>query len=178
MLAGGYFIFKEDINKSFNKNPKEIVNIPEEIDNDSLLLDAINNKKKVIYKDKEVFYKDIVIVDKETADVDKYAFVDFDNDDNNELVVLTTLDYGAYVLLHRENDKVYANVIGIRSMNSLKKDGTFKASSGADNFDIATLKFDGEKCENKVLATFDKENKIYEINDKKVKLAKIEEYIK
>lgn len=143
----------------------------------ALLKEVMNNEKKFTTEDKkETFLKDFIIVENETAKVDKYAFVDMDNDGIEELVILTTSDYGAYIVLHYENEVVYGYKIGIRSLESLKKDGTFIASSGATSNEYQTMSFDKNKYKTTSFAVYDTVNKVYKVNGKKVSKEAAKEY--
>lgn len=146
-------------------------------DTKQLLLDVMNNKQKFIDKDnKEVFLKDFKIVENQTAKVDKYAFVDMDKDGTEELVIYTTSDYGAYVILHYENNKVYGYMIGVRSLENLKTDGSFMGSSGANSNEYSTMTFNKNTYTIKTEAVYDETNKEYKINNVKVSEKEIKEY--
>ena len=143
-----------------------------------LLLNVMNNKQKFINEDnKEVFFKDFKIVENQTAKVDKYAFVDMDKDGTEELVIYTTSDYGAYVILHYENDKVYGYMIGVRSLENLKTDGSFMGSSGANSSEYSRITFNKNKYSIKTEAVYDETNNVYEIDNTSVSEKEIKEYV-
>ena len=84
---------------------------------------------------------------------EQYAFVDMDNDNIDELVILDVkITY--YLVLHYENEKVYGYNIGARSLIDLRTDGSFLTSSGAGINSIGNMCFDGIECKviNKALA--------------------------
>ena len=86
------------------------------------------------------------------AVAEKYAFVDFDNDGTNELIVYVTPDVGAYMVFHIASDKVYGYEFVARVFTAVKQDGTFVASSGAAMEYFYRLSFQNEKCAFRELA--------------------------
>lgn len=143
-----------------------------------ILFDVMNNKQKFINEDnKEVFLKDFKIIENQTAKVDKYAFVDMDKDGTEELVIYTTSDYGAYVILHYENDKVYGYMIGVRSLENLKTDGSFMGSSGANSNEYSRMTFSKNSYAIKTEAVYDETNKVYEIDNTSVSEKQIKEFV-
>ena len=97
---------------------------------------------------------------------EQYAFVDMDNDNIDELVILDVkITY--YLVLHYENKKVYGYNIGARSLIDLRTDGSFMTSSAGGISSIGNMCFDGSECKviNKALANdYDQE---YFIDGKK-----------
>lgn len=143
-----------------------------------LLLDAMNNKQTFIDKDnKETLLKNFIIIENQTAKVKEYAFVDFDNDGIEELVIYTTSNYGVYVILHYEEGKVYGYMIEMSSLENLKADGSFTGSNGANSTCYLRMIFDKNNYSINAEATYDTINKIYRINNKEVSLEEITEYI-
>ena len=143
-----------------------------------LLLNVMNNKQKFINEDnKEVFLKDFKIVENQTAKVDKYAFVDMDKDGTEELVIYTTSDYGAYLILHYENNIIYGYMIGVRSLENLKTDGSFMGSNGANSSEYSRMTFNKNKYAIKTEAVYDETNKVYEIDNTSVSEKQIKEYV-
>ena len=186
---------KAENNINYENIIDEIVNTKNEIINDNvveksentsnnitstkqLLLNVMNNKQKFINEDnKEVFLKDFKIVENQTAKVDKYAFVDMDKDGTEELVIYTTSDYGAYVILHYENDKVYGYMIGVRSLENLKTDGSFMGSSGANSSEYSRMTFNKSSYSIQTEAVYDTTNKVYEIDNTSASEKQIKEYV-
>lgn len=147
-------------------------------DTNQILLNVMNNKQKFIQEDnKEVYLKDFKIVENQTAQVDKYTFVDMDKDGTEELVIYTTSDYGAYIILHYENNKVYGYMIGVRSLENLKTDGSFMASSGANSTEYLRITFNKNTYTMETEAIYDETNKNYKINNETVSETKIKEYV-
>lgn len=148
------------------------------IDTKKILVNVINNKQKLINKDnQEIYFKDFEIVENQKAEVDKYAFVDMDKDGTEELVIYTTSDYGAYIILHYENNKVYGYMIGNRSFENLKIDGSFMRSSGADSVEYSRMTFNKNSYSIKKEAVYDVTNKVYEIDNTSVSEKEIKEYV-
>lgn len=141
------------------------------------LLDVMNSKQKFIDEEnKEVYFKNFEIVENQTAKVKEYAFVDMDQDGIEELVIYTTSDYGAYIVLHYENNKVYGYMIGVRSLENLKTDGSFMASSGANSVEYLRMTFNKNNYKVNTEAVYDATDKTYKINNKDVSEKEIKEY--
>ena len=97
---------------------------------------------------------------------EQYAFVDMDNDNIDELVILDSM-MNYYLVLHYENEKVNGYRIDVRSLIDLRTDGSFMTSSAAGINSIGNMCFDGNECKviNKALANdYDQE---YFIDGKK-----------
>ena len=147
-------------------------------DTKQILLNVMNNKQKFIDENKkEVYLKDFKIVENQTAKVDKYAFVDLDKDGVEELVIYTTSDYGAYVILHYENEKVYGYMIEVRSLENLKADGSFMGSNGANSTEYLRMKFNKNSYTIETEAVYDGNEKVYKINNANVSEKEIKDYV-
>ena len=172
IVGAGFFIWKNEENKTEGNNITNTTTNSNTTQNTStdtkqLLLNVMNNKQKFIDEDNnEVYFKDFKIVENQTAKVDKYAFVDMDKDGTEELVIYTTSDYGAYVILHYENNKVYGYMIGVRSLENLKTDGSFMGSSGANSNEYSRMTFNKNSYSIKTEAVYDGTDKIYKINSR------------
>ena len=192
IIAGvGFLVWKNAGIKLNDNNNTNISETNNQTDNDTsnttstnsqinikqLLLDVMDNKQKFIDEDnQEVFLKDFKIIENQTAEVDKYSFVDLDKDDIEELIIYTTSDYGAYVILHYEDNKIYGYMIEIRSLENLKTDGSFMGSSGANSIEYLRMTFNKNSYTFKTEAVYDDTNKVYKINDINVSEAEIKEY--
>ncbi len=146
---------------------------------DQILMDAMNSKIDFINEEnKGVLFKEFPIYEDDLAVPDKYAYVDMDNDGTNELVVETTSYYGAFIILHydKETRKIYGYMLGARSLEDLKEDGTFIGSGGAAVNSYCKIKFDKNKYEIIDLAYSDSTNNEYKIDDKDVTKKEIEEF--
>lgn len=182
-VVAGFFIWKNGESEKNNTNNITNTTIDttsnsSKTDTNQLLLDVMNNEEKFINKDnKEVYLKDFKIVEEQTAKVDKYAFVDMDKDGIEELVIYTTSDYGAYVILHYENSKVYGYMVGVRSLENLKTDGSFIGSSGANSNEYLRMTFNKNSYNLETEAVYDGTNKDYKINNANVSEKEIKEYV-
>lgn len=172
--------YKEEFYQEQIKKYFEDENIIAKQDSENIkqiLLDVMNSKHKFIDENnKNVYFKDFEIVEGQTAEVETYAFVDMDDDGIEELIIYTTSDYGAYVILHYENKEVYGYMIGIRSLENLKADGTFIESNGADSHEYSRMKFNKNEYSIETEAIYDRIDKIYKINDTDVSEKEIKDY--
>lgn len=71
-----------------------------------------------------------------------FAVVDLDRDGTAE-VVYRRSDYRGYIVLHTYHGGVCAHELNYREMTSLKRDGSIRASGGADVTAINRVRFDG-----------------------------------
>lgn len=170
--------YQEQIKKYFDDTNAIEKQDSEKVDNaKQMLLDVMNSKHKFIDENnKNVYFKDFEIVEGQTAEVETYAFVDMDDDGIEELIIYTTSDYGAYVILHYENQEVYGYMIGIRSLENLKSDGTFIGSNGAHSNEYLRMKFNKNEYSIETEAVYDKIDKIYKISDTDVSEKEIKDY--
>lgn len=146
-------------------------------ENSKLLNKVLTSEQKFIDENSnEVLLKDYQIVEKNTT-IDKYVYLDMDNDNIKELVMLTTSDYGAYIVLHIEESKIYGYMVPIRSLEQLKTDGSFKSSSAANYTEYSNMKFNKTTYEIVTSALNDEQNKIYKINGKDVTRSEINTYV-
>lgn len=145
-----------------------------------ILINAMNSKQTFIAESgEEVLFNAFVLPNEKTTDADKYAFVDLDKDDVEELAVLTTADYGEYIVFRYEesSEKVYGYLIGIRSFQEVKKDGSFRGSNGADSHSYLEMEFVNNKMQIKIIAVDDGLIEEYKINGEKVTEEQIDEFV-
>lgn len=118
-----------------------------------ILLSVLYNKKPFItakgttvyLKDYKPFYKYADSVDyyeKNIVFVPRdYTFVDLDKDGKEELIVAESPYADTYLILHKENEKIYGYSLYTRWFQALKKDGSFMSSGGALINDYNTITF-------------------------------------
>lgn len=76
--------------------------------------------------------------------ISQFAVIDLDGNTIPE-IVLAIEDYMGFVILrYKEEGKVVGNIVSYRSMYSLKKDGSFNASSGSNDTLIGKMVFIGD----------------------------------
>ena len=136
-----------------------------------------NKQKFVDENNNEIYLKDFKIVDNQTAEVDKYTLVDLNKDGIKELVIYTTSDYGAYIILHYEDNKIYGYMIGVRSLETLKTDGSFIGSSGANSNEYSTITFNKNSYTIHTEAVYDETNKVYKIDNADVSQNEAKDYV-
>ena len=133
---------------------------------DSMLLSVLNSETSFVDESgNSVLLKNYELDDTEIQAVaEKYAFIDFDGDGTNELIAHLNTDYGAYIVFHIYNGKVYGFEFTERAMLNLKQDGTFIQSSGATNNGIAGIEFEGDKYKLTEKAYEDDAESTYRLN--------------
>lgn len=109
-----------------------------------------------------------------SATPDAYAFVDFDHDGEDEMVVQSMQ---ITVVLHCADEDVFVFDFATREMQSLKADGSFCASSGAAYSDILTLRFNGGRYVLQYEATSDYDNNYFEIGGVSCTMEKFDDFM-
>lgn len=159
----------------FNKEGEEKI-----LDTDKILFEAMESKREISLENATVLFKDINVTEEETTNIDKYVYVDFDNDEINELVALDKSTYGLYVILRydQETEKIYGYKVNYRELEDIKVDGTFLGSGGALNAYYSKMRFKDGEYEIYDLAHFDSMENEYELNGKRVSKEEVEAYIR
>lgn len=169
---------KEEVkdDTSNNNQTEEVKDSTSEKSEKEIYLDVIANKRNYISEDNteknvEDYLKDANITDDYTV---KYALVDLDQDDKDEMIVLFESYDGFYLILNIEDDKVYGFEKDYRSMVSIKEDGTMLATNSADSSEIYKISFDKNKIENISLAIED--GNTYKLDNKTATEAEVKNY--
>lgn len=104
------------------------------LDNKDLLYDVDTNEEMYISK----------FLDNRELTMSKYSIVDLNGDSSPEVVGWLSRganDYWGFLVLHYENDMVYAYELAYRAFNELKSDGTFSFSSSVSDHGIGKIEF-------------------------------------
>lgn len=75
--------------------------------------------------------------------ITEFAVVDLDGDEIPE-IVLAIEDYYGFIVLRYKEGQVHGNILGYRTMHSLKKDGSFRSSGGASDYSSGRMYFIGD----------------------------------
>jgi len=96
----------------------------------------------------------------------QFAVVDLDGDGVSEIVLAIDNYYG-FVILRYKEEKVYGNIVSYRTMESLKMDGSFMASSGSSDNSIGKMLFIGDTffCDEKICSVGGSPTPSYYIHD-------------
>ena len=160
---------------------------------DDILLSVLYNKKPFITaKGTTVYLKDYKPIYKYPEDVDyyekdtvfnprDYTYVDLDKDGKEELIVAESPYADTYLILHKENEKIYGYSLYIRWFEALKKDGSFMGSGGAQIHDYNTISFKENTYSISVFSKYyfigeNSDDNVFEINGKKVSLEEIKQF--
>lgn len=111
------------------------------------VLNSYNSFKDTDNFGDDVYLDDFAYQDEYTEDpkpytINKFAYLDMDEDGENEIVL--EMDYGfdgAFEVLKEIDGTVYGYNFGYRSINPLYEDGTMMGSSGAADNEIYRLQF-------------------------------------
>lgn len=120
--------------ESFDINGNKSTKNPEL---DAQFLSVLNSEAHFISEDgKSVLLKNYSYGNNGATEVyyavpQEYAVVDLDGDGTNEVVADITSSQTHYMVFHKYNNNIYGFLIGRRSLQDLKKDGSFLSSGGA-----------------------------------------------
>ena len=159
----------------------------------NILLSVLYNKKPFIttkgttvyLKDYKPFYKyheDVDYYEKDIVFVPRdYTFVDLDKDGQEELIVAEAPYADTYLILRKENEKIYGYSLYIRWFEELKKDGSFISSGGALIHDYNTISFKENTYNISEFAKYyfvgeNSADNVFEINGKTVSLEEIKQF--
>ena len=152
-------------------------------DENSLLKAVLNGEKTFITeKGEAVFLKNYAVGHGKLAtplyaNPTEFVFVDFDGDKIDELVINISTDYGAYLILRRDGLDVYGYEFGVRSLISLKTDGSFIGSNGASSNYYCRLTFEDNKANVVYTAIKDSNMNRFELDGKECSVEELNEYI-
>lgn len=152
-------------------------------DSKGLLTAVLNNEKTFITeKGEAVLLKNYAVGNGELATPlyakpTEYVFVDFDEDETNEMVINISADYGAYLVLHCNGLDVYGYEFGVRALQALKTDGSFMGSNGAASNYYCRLTFEDNKANVTYTAIKDSTMNRFELNSKECSIEELNEYI-
>ena len=157
--------------------------MPVEKDGSEVLLSVMNQECTFVTQNgKEVLLKDYMVgegeyITNKYAQPYEYTYVDFDEDGMDEMVINISNDLGFYLVLHYEAEKVYGYEFVIRSLQSLKSDGSFIRSGGAMSTYYSCMTFDKQKVKITNTAIKDDNNQIYELYGKQSSIEELDKYI-
>lgn len=168
MLFGTLFVLsgcgdnsnEEEKNVNNNAVNEQIEDKNEQQENvDELYLKVLKNEIKYINENnKETLFSEYMENHKDsTSDTTvKYTIFDFDNDSENEMIIMIeSFNDGFYLILNNEDSTIYGFEDVYRGMKSIKKDGSYSASGGANTNGILKDKFEKNKRITETLAEMD-----------------------
>ena len=101
----------------------------------------------------------------------------YKKDGMDEMIINISVDLGFYLVLHNEAEKVYGYEFVIRSIQSLKSDGSFIRSGGAMSTCYSCMNFDKQNVKVIDIAIKDDINQIYELYGKQSSVEELDKYI-
>lgn len=174
LVVCGVFYYKQgnekiSTNTTINSN-QEKNEVLEEVVNSNELEKVLKNEIEFIdMEGNKVYLKDYKLFGK-SINVSKYAFIDFEKDETEELVVEIQNDSEeiAYIILREQNGNIYGYEKGVRELQNLKKDGSFSASSGATSISYLELNFENDSIKTVTKASGELSENKFVIDDKEV----------
>ncbi len=139
------------------------------------LTSVLKNETAFITQDGETTYlKDFVYGSDEAtnyyAKPQEYTLIDLNGDGMDELVADITPNKVYYMVFHNSGDDIYGFLISRRSLQSLKEDGSFKGTGGANVNYYCKMDFENNTYKIINTAISDGIDSIYEIDEKNVQL--------
>lgn len=90
--------------------------------------------------DKHILLRDLLKEDGFTREIEQFTVFDMDGDGGPE-VLIELSGTGDRVVFHYEKGEMYGFLVSFRGMKTLKTDGSFDGSGGADDSSISKLQF-------------------------------------
>ena len=147
-------------------------------DENEVLNAVLNNRKTFIDENgKAVYLADYLIDGTIPITPTQYTYVDFDGDNQEELVIDISTNLGIYLLLNYNGLDVFARPLGIRTLSSIKSDGSFISSNGAASTYYCKAKFEGNEFTPYYECVKDSMLGIFTLNGENVSIATINEFI-
>lgn len=136
--------------------------------------EIVNNELKITNMDKEeVYLSEYKLSSNKEFSIEGYTYVDFENDDVEELVIKTDLD-NVYLIFHYDTANIYVHEV---EFNELKKDGKFLVNYD-DEYYIYSISFNGTTYELNQIARYNDNLEIYKLQNNNVSKEKITSYKK
>ena len=147
------------------------------------ILEAVlaNEKLFITESGSAVYLKDYELFDEDNASFKassySWAYVDFDDDQIDEMIINISKEIGIYLILHYNGHDVFGFQVTARTMSSIKTDGTFSGSNGADCTYYFRLSFGNKKLNYTKTAEYNTAENIYRVNGNAVTEDEILQYI-
>ena len=151
-------------------------------DSKDRLLSALASEETFIAEDgKSVYLKDFIYgsdgLTNYYAMPQKYVIIDLDKDGSDELVADITPNQVCYMVFHIHGDNIYGFLVGRRALQSLKEDGSFVQTGGANVNYYCSMKFDETSYRIIKIAVKDEVYGIYEIHGQSRPIDDVDKYI-
>ncbi len=147
---------------------------------ETILMAVLKSEKPFIHSDgTSIHIRDYKMLDGATEIVKiEYTFLDFDGDEESELVLklLSDID-GEFLVLHCNGDEVYGYTFVYRGMLSLKQDGSFIQTGGAGANYHCKLIFENNECKIVNEAIIDENRNILELNGEEAEIEMLQEFM-
>lgn len=141
------------------------------------LIKVLNNENKFTTQEGNSIYLKDYDTYLNMNEIKKYAFVDFDQDGENELLAYTKAYAGEQFVFHYEKENIYGYVMpDERRIADVKTDGTYTSSTTAYTIAYKKMIFDGNVLKEENIAIKDYEK--YEIDSKDVSKTEFEVFVK
>lgn len=149
----------------------------EKVNKHQNLINVVTSKEKSIsYEMGTDYFKNYKLYDIDGVKVSKYAYIDFDKDKVDELIIEAESRDGIYFVLHEQDNKVYTYILNKRQINKIKNNGEILSINGEQNEEINKLVFDRENLNIVNKAVINTINDIYILDDKESTKEEVEKY--
>ena len=144
---------------------------------EAVLTDVMGGKLQLLTDSQSVMYLSEYLNVLEVNKIDWWEFVDFDQDGYPEVYAVTDSPIHSYLVLHWNGTQVCVFPFGARSMQTLKTNGWFSASSSAYESYYFRITFHGNSITEHTLASFDTRVPVYQIDGKTVSKVEADQFL-
>lgn len=133
-------------NEKNNNEKNATTEETQEVSVDDIYMSVLKDEKKYVSENNEetLFSEYMSGYEGRDAKV-SYTLIDFDRDNENEMIILIDSFDGFYLILNYEDGTVYGFEDVIRGMIIIKEDGTYVGSGGADVHAVYRCTFEKNK---------------------------------
>lgn len=143
-------------NLSIANQNNTVVNNDTQITTEEIYMSLLNNERKYISEDnREMSFSEYMSRYSGYNAKISYALMDFDRDNENEMVIFIEAYDGFYLTLNYENGKIYGFENVYRGMLGLKEDGTYMGSGGYNSHVILRTTFNKNIKNDEIVAEED-----------------------
>lgn len=151
--------------------------VPSLEESKAILTQVMDGKHQLLTDSQSVMYLSEYLNVLEVNKIDWWEFVDFDQDGYPEVYAVTDSPIHSYLVLHWNGTQVCVFPFGARSMQTLKTNGWFSASSSAYESYYFRITFHGNSFTEHTLASFDTRVPVYQIDGKTVSKVEADQFL-
>ena len=163
--------------KGQSVNPYYFLDPSHLIHSKAVLTEVMDGKTQLLTDSQSVMYLQEYLNVLQVNEIAWWEFVDFDQDGYPEVYAVTDSPIHSYLVLHWNGTQVRVFPFGARSMQTLKTNGWFSASSSAYESCYFRITFHDNSFTKHTLARFDTSIPVYQIDGKTVSQDKADQFL-